>query len=374
MSSHLVHVPAEDLTRQYQQIRWEIAAAIDTVLPSGKYTLGPILETFEQEFADYCGCKYCIGISNGTEALHLALAALGVGPGDEVITQANTYVATAFAVNYLGATPVFVDIEPCHANIAIEQVEARITPRTKAIIPVHMYGHPTDMHPLLELAQKYELKVLEDASHAHGATYKGQRIGSLGDAAAFSFYPTKNLGCYGDGGIITTDSEKIYEKAMMLRTYGQSAKHVHAIEGFNSRLDEVQAALLDIKLEQLDYWNKKRRHIAWLYKRELGDAPILLPLEEEWAYHVYHLYVIRVKERDELMKYLKEKGVSTLIHYPTAIHMQTVYKHLGYKEGAFPNAEKAAKEIISLPIYPSMKEDEVVYVSKCIREFYGMQG
>ncbi len=370
MSSHLVHVPAEDLTRQYQQIRWEIAAAIDTVLPSGKYTLGPILETFEQEFADYCGCKFCIGISNGTEALHLALAAMGVGPGDEVITQANTYVATAFAVNYLGATPVFVDIEPCHANIDIKQVEARITPRTKAIIPVHMYGHPTDMHPLLELAKKYELKVLEDASHAHGATYKGQRIGSLGDAAAFSFYPSKVLGAYGDAGAIVTNDEELAGRIRRLRYMGQEVKHTHLEIGFQQRLDPLQAAILRVKLRHLERWIEKRRAVAALYREYLQDLPLELPNEADWARHVYYLYTIRLQPRDELSQFLAHRGIETQRIYATPVPMQPCYQYLNYQEADIPVAAQFARQLLCLPMFPELTEEEVAFVAKNIRDFF----
>ncbi|MCX5802864.1 MAG: DegT/DnrJ/EryC1/StrS family aminotransferase, partial [Proteobacteria bacterium] len=241
----------------------------------------------------------------------------------------------------------------------------------KLCIPVHLYGHPCRMDEILDICKRYNVTVMEDACQAHGTLYKEKKIGSFGDVSAFSFYPTKNLGCYGDGGIVLTDSDDINEKALMLRNYGQISKHVHTIEGFNSRLDEMQAAILRFKLEKLNHWNERRRHIASIYRRELEDTPLLLPLEAPWAYHVYHLYVVRVKKRDELMRYLSEQGVSTLIHYPMPIHMQKVYKHLGYKHGDFPNAEKVAKEIISLPMYPSLKEDEVLYICGRIRAFYG---
>lgn len=370
MTSSLVHIPAEDLTRQYQQIRWEIAAAIDTVLPSGKYTLGPILETFEREFADFCESKYCIGISNGTEALHLALVAMGVGPGDEVITQANTYVATAFAVSYLGAKPVFVDIEPCYANIAINQIEAKITPRTKAIIPVHMYGHPTDMHPLLELAAKYELKVLEDASHAHGATYKRQRIGSFGDAAAFSFYPSKVLGAYGDAGAIVTNDSELAERIRLLRYMGQEVKHTHLEIGYQQRLDPLQAAILRVKLRHLDNWIEKRRAIAALYREHLNGLPIDLPEEADWARHVYYLYTICLERRDELRHFLAERGVETQVIYGTPVPMQPCYRHLAYRDSDIPVAAKIAGQLLCLPMFPELTEEEVLFVTDSIRAFF----
>ncbi len=300
MHKPIIRIPAEDLTRQYQQIRWEVAAAIDSVLPSGKYTLGPVLEQFEQEFATYCGVKHAIGISNGTEALHLALLAMGVGAGDEVITQANTYVATAFAVNYCGATPVFVDIEPTYSNIDVKQIEKKITSKTKVIIPVHIYGHTVDMDPIIEIAKKYNLKVLEDASHAHGATYKKRRTGGLADAAAFSFYPSKVLGAYGDAGAVVTNDDQINHRLRVLRYMGQEVKHTHLEIGYQQRLDPVQAAILRVKLRHLDGWIEKRRRIAALYNQLLQDLPIDLPKEADWAYHVYYLYTIRCQERDEL--------------------------------------------------------------------------
>ncbi len=365
-----------NLERDHQDIKERLIERFVGVLTGGEFILGKQVKAFEESFASYIGVKYAIGVNSGTDALKIGGLSLDLEPGDKIVTTPNTYISTAMSLSMHGIEPAFCDIELKTYNMDPDNLDHILKKQNgiKLCIPVHLYGHPCKMDEIRDICQRHGVLIMEDACQAHGALYNNQKVGSLGDVAAFSFYPTKNLGCYGDGGIITTNSEKIYEKAMMLRTYGQSAKHAHAIEGFNSRLDEVQAALLDIKLEQLDYWNKRRRHIAWLYKRELDDAPTVLPEEEEWAYHVYHLYVIRVKERDELMKYLKEKGVTTLIHYPTPIHLQTVYKHLGYKEGAFPNAEKAAKEIISLPIYPSMKEDEVIYVSRCIREFYGMQG
>ena len=364
-------IPAEDLTRQYQQIRWEIAAAIDSVLPSGKYTLGPVLEKFEAEFAAYCGSKHCIGISNGTEALHLNLAAIDIGPGDEVITQANTYVATSFAVNYLGAKPVFVDIEPEFTNLDVSKVEAKINERTKAIIPVHMYGHPVDMDPLLELASRYNLKVLEDASHAHGALYKGRYAGSLGDAAALSFYPSKVLGAYGDAGAILTNDDELDHKIRVLRYMGQETKHTHMLIGYQQRLDPMQAAILSVKLRHLDHWIEGRRHVAQLYNELLAGLPIQLPAEAAWARHVYYMYTIRTAQRDALEKHLAARGIGTQKIYATPVPMQPCYRYLEYSKGDIPVAIKSSNELLCLPIFPELTAEEIEYIASAIQGFYG---
>ncbi len=370
MHKPIIRIPAEDLTRQYQQIRWEVAAAIDSVLPSGKYTLGPVLEQFEQEFATYCGVKHAIGISNGTEALHLALLAMGVGAGDEVITQANTYVATAFAVNYCGATPVFVDIEPTYSNIDVKQIEKKITSKTKVIIPVHIYGHTVDMDPIIEIAKKYNLKVLEDASHAHGATYKGRRTGGLADAAAFSFYPSKVLGAYGDAGAVVTNDDQINHRLRVLRYMGQEVKHTHLEIGYQQRLDPVQAAILRVKLRHLDGWIEKRRRIAALYNHLLQDLPIDLPKEADWAYHVYYLYTIRCQERDELAEYLALKGIETQKIYHTPVPLQPCYRYLNYRPEEIPVAADYATKLLNLPLFPEMTEEEVEIVCDQVRNFF----
>ena len=363
-------IPAEDLTRQYQQIRWEIAAAIDSVLPSGKYTLGPVLEKFEAEFAAYCGVKHCLGISNGTEALHLALAAMGVGPGDEVITQANTYVATSFAVNYVGATPVFVDIEPAYSNMDVRLVEKKITARTKAIIPVHMYGHPVDMDPLMALAEKYGLKVLEDASHAHGALYKGRRAGSLGHAAAFSFYPSKVLGAYGDAGTVVTSDDELYNRLRVLRYMGQEVKHTHQVIGFQQRLDPIQAAILSVKLRHVDRWIDERRRVASLYKEFLAGLPLELPDEAEWGRHVYYMYTVRTSQRDALEAYLTESGIGSQKIYATPVPMQPCYHYLEYVREDIPVASRYADELLCLPVFPELTDAEVQTIAARIREFF----
>ena len=367
-----MRVKVFNLERDHEEIKGEIVRIFEEVLSNGEYILGKEVHAFEEAFAAYLGVKYAVGVGSGTDALKIGGLACGLKGGDKIITTPNTYISTAMGLSIHGIVPVFCDIELETYNMDPQQLED-VLKREKGVklcIPIHLYGHPCRMDEILEICRRYEVKVLEDACQAHGAKYKDKKVGALGAASAFSFYPTKNLGCYGDGGMIVTDSEEIYDKTVALRAYGQVAKHVHAIEGFNSRLDEAQAAILRFKLGLLDQWNVKRRHFAWLYKRELGDTPLILPTEAAWAYHVYHLYVVRTTRRDELMSYLNEKGVATLIHYPTPIHLQGAYEHLGHKKGAFPNAETAAEEIISLPMYPSLKEDEVIYVAKCIREFY----
>lgn len=364
-----------NLERDHREIKEGLIEKFKEVLDRGEYILGNEVSAFEEAFAAYIGVKYAIGVGSGTDALKIGGLSSTAVQGDKFITTPNTYISTVMGLSMHGLIPVLCDIDLDTYSMDPNMLED-ILKREKGIklcIPVHLYGHPCKMDEILDICNRYGAMVMEDACQAHGALYKDIKVGGLGDLAAFSFYPTKNLGCFGDGGIITTNSYEIYKKAQMLRIYGQSSKHVHEIEGFNSRLDEIQAALLSVKLKKLDSWNQKRRHIAWLYRRELEDAPVVLPYEAPWAYHVYHLYVIRVKERDRLMAYLKEKGITTLIHYPTPIHLQNAYQKLGYDKGAFPNSELAAEEILSLPIFPSMKEDEVLYVARCIREFYGMK-
>jgi dTDP-4-amino-4,6-dideoxygalactose transaminase len=365
-----MEIPAEDLTRQYQQIKYEIWAAMETVLPTGKYTLGPALRAFEEEFAAYCGVKCCLGISNGTEALHLALVALGIGPGDEVITVANTYVATAFAVSYVGATPVFVDIDPVTYTMDLSRVEKKITAKTRAIIPVHLYGHPVDMDPLLEIAQRHGLKTVEDAAQSQGALYKGRKTGALSDIGCFSFYPSKNLGCYGDGGGVTTDDPDLCEKLQVLRYMGQHVKHTHEIIGFQQRLDPLQAAILRVKLRHLDTWNDARRRWAALYDELLAELPVILPVEDEFARHVYYMYTILCPERDALRDWLAKRGIGTQVIYGTPVPLQRAYQHLGYTEADIPVAAQCAKELLCLPMFPELREEEVRAVAGAIREFY----
>jgi dTDP-4-amino-4,6-dideoxygalactose transaminase len=363
-------IPAEDLTRQYAAIRDEVHTAIDRVLPSGKYTLGPVLEEFERDFAAYCGTTSAVGISSGTAALMLALAGMGVGPGDEVITQANTYVATAFAISYLGATPVFADVDPVYSNMDPASVEARITPKTRVILPVHLYGHPVDMDPLRALAERHGLKVLEDASHAHGSTYKGRRVGALGDAAAFSFYPSKVMGAYGDGGGITTSDPALEHRIRVLRYMGQEVKHTHMLIGYQERLDPMQAAVLSVKLRHLETWIEQRRAVARAYGEMLKDLPLRLPPEAPGCRHVYYMYTIHVEQRDRLAEHLAAQGIATQLIYRTPVPHQPCYASLGHRLGDFPVAERLAGELLNLPMFPELRMDEVERVSAAVRGFF----
>ena len=365
-----IRIPAEDLRRQYRHIQDEVRAAIDAVLPTGKYTLGPFLEAFEGEFGRYCGTRYCVGISNGTEALHLALAACGVGPGDEVITVANTYVATAFAISYVGARPVFVDIDPVSYNLDVALLERAITPRTKAVIPVHLYGQPVDMDPLREIAQKHHLWVIEDAAHSHGAMYKGRRTGSLGDIGCFSFYPSKNLGAYGDGGAITLGNETLHDRIRTLRYMGQHVKHTHEIVGFQQRLDPLQAAILSVKLRHLDEWNRLRQRWASLYDRLLVGLPVVTPGVSSSGTHVYYMYTIRTPRRDALMEYLAGQGIGSQVIYGTPVPMQPAYRSLGYRDSDIPVAAQYAKEYLCLPMFPELTDGQVGEVCEVVRGFY----
>jgi len=363
-------IPVEDITRQYQRVKDEVATAIAEVLPTGKYVLGPNLKAFEQEFAAFCQTKYSIGISNGTEALHLALAACGVGPGDEVITVPNTYIATVFAVSYVGATPVFVDVDPITFNIDASQIEARITPRTKAILPVHLYGQIVDMDPLLEIARRHNLWVIEDAAHAHGALYKGRRAGSLGHIGCFSFYPRKVMGCYGDGGAVTLSDDKLYDRIQVLRYMGQHEKYLHEVIGFQQRLDELQAAILRVKLRHLDTWIEERCHWAAMYDELLTGLPVIVPQSVGDVRHVYYQYTIRTPHRDELMHFLAERSIGSQVMYPLEVPYQPAYQHLGYQEGDFPVADAHVEEILCLPMFPELTEEEVRRTTHAIREFF----
>jgi len=368
-----VEVGEGHLERQYQEIADEVRAAVEAVLPTGKYTMGPKLAQFEKEFAAYCDSEYCIGISSGTAALHLALEALGVGPGDEVITVSNTYVATAFAISYTGATPVFVDVDPQTYNMTAELVEPKITPRTRAILPVHLYGHPVDMDPIMELAEQYGLWVLEDAAHAHGARYKGRRTGSLGHIAAFSFYPGKNLGAYGDGGAITTSDPELDQKVRVLRYVGQRVKFVHEVIGFQERLDELQAAILSVKLKRLDEWNARRRALADIYDEMLANIPLKLPYVAGDVYHVYYSYATLAPSEDErrkLMLHLYERGIGSFAMYPTLVPLQRAYAHLGYCASDFPVSAPYADRVLNLQMFETLREDEVRRTCEAILAFY----
>jgi len=366
----MLNVPFVDLNRQYDSIKKEVDSKISAVLESGHFILGKDVENFEGNFASFIGVKNCVGLDNGTSALELSLRALGIGEGDEVITVANTFIATASSIAFTGARPVLVDIDKEIYNIDVTKIEEAITPKTKAIMPVHLYGQPADMDEITKIAKKHDLFVIEDACQSHGAEYRGRKTGSLGNVAAFSFYPAKNLGCFGDGGAIVTDDDRIAEKIRMLRDYGQKEKYQHMFIAYNRRLDTIQAAVLGVKLKYLEKWNQRRREVARLYNEGLKNIDVVTPVERDYNKHVYHLYVIRTKERDRLKEFLQAKGISTGIHYLIPIHLQPAFKHLGYEKGDFPVTEGYSKEILSLPIFPELKKEEVEYISDCIAEFY----
>lgn len=361
-------VPPFDLTRQYQALAPDVDAAIAGVLQRGRFILGDEVTAFEREFAAYCGVSHAVGVGSGTEALHLALVACGVGAGDEVITVSHTAVATVAAIELTGARPVLVDVDPARFTLDPVHLEAALTPRTKAIIPVHLYGCPADLAPILETARQRQLWVIEDCAQAHGARYRGRPVGSWGHIAAFSFYPTKNLGAYGDGGAIVTADAALAEQASLLREYGWAERYVSHIKGWNSRLDEIQAAILRVKLRHLEAWNARRRDLARLYAAELaGLADVLLPFEPEDTQHVYHLYVIRTPHRDALRAFLHERGIGTLMHYPVPVHRQPAYADLSC---SLPVTEQLTAEIVSLPMYPELSEDDVHVVCAAIRAFF----
>ena len=370
----VIDIPAEDITREYQNIKEEVVEAILEVLPTCKFVLGPKLAAFESEFAAYCQTRYCLGISNGTEALHLALAGCGVGSGDEVITVPNTYAATVFAISYVGATPVFVDVDAVTFNMDPGQIESRITPRTKAILPVHLYGHMVDMDPILEIARQHDLWVIEDDAHAHGALYKGRKSGSLGHVGCFSFYPRKVMGCYGDGGAVTLSDPELYDRIKMLRYMGQKTKYVHEVVGFQQRLDELQAAILRVKLRHLEWSIDQRRRWAGRYTELLQGLPVITPREAGDVRHVYYMYTIRTPHRDEIIPYMAQRGIEVQYMYPLEVPYQPAYRHLGYKEGDFPVADAHVPEILCLPMFPELTEDDVRRVAGGLRDFFTERG
>ncbi len=367
-------VTFNNLRSQYLSIKEEIDEAVAEVLDSGWFILGPQVVAFEKEFAAYCETSYAVGVGNGTEGLQLALLACGVGPGDEVITTPLTAVFTALAISATGAMPVFVDIDPQTYTLDPLRLERAFTPKTRAILPVHLYGQCADMEPIVEFARRYDLAVVEDACQAHGALYKGRKAGCLGHVGVFSFYPTKNLGAYGDAGIVVTNDQEIAERVQTLRNGGQRGRYRHVVRGFNSRLDELQAAILRVKLRRLDEWNAARRRRARLYNELLKGSNVVTPVEREYAQHVYHLYVIRSRRRDDLRSFLQQHGVETLIHYPTPVHLQEAYRDLGFRreEGELPlfrEAETCAAAILSLPLFPHLAEKQVAYVCDLIGQF-----
>ena len=362
-------IPFVDLKAQYNSIKDEIDEAIQNVLNNTSFIMGKELKEFEKEFAQFCNIKYAIGVANGSDALILALKSCGISEGDEVITVPNTFIATTEAITHVGGKIVFVDIDPKTYTIDVSRIEEKITDKTKAIIPVHFYGQSADMDPIIKLSRKYNLKIIEDAAQAHGAEYKGKKVGSLGDIGCFSFYPAKNLGAYGDAGMITTNNEEIAKKLKLLRNHGRiTKKYEHEIEGYSSRLDNLQAAILRVKLRHLSKWNNMRRKNAKKYNKLLSNIDgIIPPYEADYAKHVYHLYVIRVGERDILREELKSEGVATGIHYPIPLHLQPAYKYLGYKEGDFPVTEGCSQKILSLPMYAELSGEqinEIVYSIK----------
>jgi dTDP-4-amino-4,6-dideoxygalactose transaminase len=362
-------VPFVDLTAQYRTIAAEINEATSRVIQEADFILGREVNLFEEEFASFCEARYAVGVDSGTSALELALRAFDIGAGDEVITAANSFIASALAISHAGATPVLVDIDAFTHTMDVAAIEKAITPRTKAVLPVHLYGHPAHMEPIRQLADKHGLVVIEDACQAHGTRYKGKRAGSLGHAAAFSFYPGKNLGAYGDGGMVVTNDRGIAKRLAMLRNYGQKEKYQHLFRGYNRRLDTLQAAVLRVKLKYLEEWNAARRWNAVLYHKFLDGTGVVLPGEAGGAESVWHLYVIRTENRDLLRDYLVSRGVSASIHYPIPIHLQPAYQDLRYKRGDFPVTEAYAQQILSLPMFAELTQGQIEFIAQVIRGF-----
>lgn len=362
-------IPFVDLKVQYESIRNEIQEVVNGVLEDTNFILGKHVKKFEDDFARFCGVKFAIGVGNGTEAITLALKALGIGAGDEVITVPNTAAPTAEAITLAGARVVFVDIDPDTYNIDASKIAEKITKKTKAIVPVHLYGQPCNLDEVMRVAKTFNLKVVEDAAQAHGAIYEGKRVGSIGDAGCFSFYPSKNLGCYGDGGAVVTNNKDIASKVSMLRDHGRKEKYVHEFEGHNSRLDALQAVVLQVKLKYIDKWNERRRENAQYYTELLSDVNVVtVPEILTGTVPVFHLYVIKVNDRDALMAGLKEEGIETGVHYPLPLHLQPAYAYLGNKKGSYPAAEFATKHIVSLPMFPELRMEQIEMVVDAIRE------
>lgn len=361
-------IPYLDLQAQYRALKPEIDAAVLRVLDSAQFVLGDEVTAFEREFAAFCGARETVAVNSGTSALHLALLAAGVGPGDEVITVPFTFVATVAAVLYAGARPVLVDIDPRTSCMSPEQVERAITPRTKAIVPVHLYGHPADMDPILEIARRHGVRVIEDAAQAHGAEYRGRRCGSMGDIACFSFYPGKNLGAYGEGGAAVTSDPALAKTMRLLRSWGEERRYEHKLQGFNYRMDGIQGAILRVKLRHLDAWTEARRARAADYHAALAGAAVT-PAEAPDCRHVYHVYAVRVANRDAMRTQLQTEGIQTGVHYPIPVHLQPAYRSLGYRAGDLPVAESTAGEVLSLPMYPELTREQVGVVAAAVRRF-----
>ncbi len=372
-------VPFLDLTRQYKRIEEEILFAQKKVLEKGRFILGEDVSSFEEEFAHYCGVRYGVGVGSGTDALYLALKVAGIEEGDEVLTVSHSFIATALAISLSGATPVFIDVDPETSTMDPNALEDFLKKRKrkgkgrgriKALLPVHLYGHPAEMDAIMDIAERYHLMVIEDACQAHGAEYQGQKVGSIGAMGCFSFYPTKNLGAYGDGGMVVTDHKPYYERLRLHRCYGEKRKYENILKGWNSRLDEIQAAILRVKLKYLDQWNGERRKKALMYNRLLANADVTLPVEKEQARHVYHLFVIRAKRRNALQAFLKERGIETLIHYPIPIHLQKAFSGLRYGTGSLPVTERCAREVLSLPLFPELSSEEMREIQEQIKNFF----
>lgn len=364
------NIPFVDLKAGFAPIKNEVMKAIEDVLTGMNLNIGPNCQALEKEFASFCGTRHAIGVASGTEALQFALLGAGVGAGDEVITSPHTFFATAEAIACIGAVPVFVDIDPVTYAIDSRAIEKKITAKTRAIIPIHMYGQCADMDPIMELAGSRGIAVIEDACQAHGALYHGKKSGSVGNAGCFSFYFTKNLGAYGEGGIVTTNDDEIAAKVRLYRNHGHSSKYEHAVVGYNGRLDEIQAAILRIRLPLLDHYNQRRRDLAAAYYSLLKGLPIELPAEAAGRQHVYHLFVVRSRERDGLMEHLTASGIGTGIHYRNPVHLQKAMSYLGYKRGDIPAAEEACAEILSLPMYPELNREDQEYIAAAIKAFY----
>ena len=359
-------IPYVDLKSQYQSIKPEIDAAVQRVLDSTQFILGDEVAAFEREFAAYCGGRDAVALNSGTSALHLALLAADIGPGDEVITVPFTFVATAAAIIYSGAKPVFVDIDPDTYCMAPDQIARAITPRTKAIMPVHLYGHPADMDSILDIATKRGLVVIEDAAQAHGAEYKGRRCGSMGHMAGFSFYPGKNLGAYGEGGAVVTSDPALARKIRLLRSWGEERRYEHVMKGYNYRMDGIQGAILRVKLRHLEHWTESRRARAQDYRRLLA-ADVIAPVERADCRHVYHVFAVRLRDRDAVREHLQAVGIQTGVHYPIPVHLQPAYRDLGYRPGDFPVSERVAGEVLSLPMFPEMTTGQVEAVAAAVQ-------
>ena len=363
-------IPLVDLRVQHEELHDEIQEAFLKAMERADFVLGTEVEAFEEEFADYCDVKHCITVGSGLDALTLTMRGFGIGPDDEVITQANTFIATALAIKHAGAIPILIDHDPEIYTLDPRRLTAAITARTKAIVPVHLYGHACDMDAIFAVAETHGLTVIEDCAQAHGAKYKGRACGTFGAAAAFSFYPSKNLGAYGDGGAVVTNSAGLDERLLMLRNYGEETRYHHVCQGFNSRLDELQAAVLSVKLPHLDAWNDLRRAHAKHYRDVFEGLPLRLPSEAEWATHCYHLYVIRSPQRDALREHLQAEGIGTQLHYPVPVHLQEAYAFLDKGPGSFPQSEQAASEVLSFPMYPELTSEEIVQIGRAVEDFF----